>query len=83
MVSGKRGRTKETTMSRDWTADQRGAPREKTKESGNGGRGLGGQADDGSSDHNKGVGKQRDDGRRPEDGGSEGDDPLSIQRKNR
>lgn len=70
-------------MSRDWTAEQRGAPPVKKKDSGNAGRGVGGQADDGSSDKKRGAGKQRDDGRRPEDGGSEGDDPLPLQRKNR
>lgn len=70
-------------MSRDWTADHRGAPAEKKKDTGNAGRGFGGQADDGSSDKKRGAGKQKDDGRRPWDGGSEGDDPIAVQRKNR
>lgn len=61
-------------MGKDWTAEQRGVAPGR-KDSGNAGRGVGGQADDGSSDHGQGSGKQRDDGRRPWDGGSEGDDP--------
>jgi hypothetical protein len=59
-------------MSRDWTADQRGAPPEKKKDSGNAGRGAGGQADDGSRDDKRGHGIQKDDGRRPAD--ADGDD---------
>ncbi len=61
-------------MSRDWTADQRGVPAEKTKDSGNAGRGVGGQANDGSCDDKLGIGKQQDDGRRPADAGNESDD---------
>ena len=70
-------------MSRDWTADQRGVSPEKKKETGNAGRGVGGQADDGSSDHNRGLGKQRDDGRWPADDGNMTNDPAAPPRESR